>query len=276
MSNLLHTLADDWHNPHPYWKVIETVAPETRYKQKIEDILLGIYVDDHHGKKLYRTPTKHTLYDMDIDRCEFDIKKLEAEMKREEDTLKKLCTKMEELQTFLDGTNEEEEEEEEEAEEEVHQIPKQEKGRQPKAISGKEAEKQKKLEEQKNLRLAKSTKSAMATSQEKLIDIQKKCETLETKKFLYTEYRKADWFYQDSMKKIVEKYDKSQDFEMLIQDINKMYGEYEGLKRRVAPKVPCEGEGKDLCKVHYLPLFATKYTEKGVPYVFKCSLSPAY
>ena len=39
MSNLLHTLAHDWHNPHPYWKVIEAVAPTSPYKQKIEDIL---------------------------------------------------------------------------------------------------------------------------------------------------------------------------------------------------------------------------------------------
>lgn len=274
MSNLLHTLAHDWHNPHPYWKVIEAVAPTSPYKQNIEDILLSIYVDDHHGKKLYRTPMKHTLYDMDIDKAEFDIKKLEAEIKREEDAFEKLCKKMEEVQKFLDGTDEEEEEEGEEEEEETHHGIKQEKGRQPKAISGKEAEKQKKLEEQKNLRLAKSTKSAMATCQEKLMDMREKCDTLQKKKYLYTEYRKADWFYQDSMKKIVLKYEKSQDIQVLIQDIHKMYDEYQALKKRVAPMEPCQGERKDLCKIHYLPLCLTVLSNEGFKHVWKCDMSP--
>ena len=278
MSNLLHTLADDWHKPNPYYKLIESVVPSSPYKFKIEDILLGIYVDEHHGKKLYRNSSKYTLYDMDIERAEFDIKKLKADMKREEDNLEKLCKKMEELQKFLDGTEDQEEEEEEEEEEEQEEVShrglKLEKSRQPKTMSGKEAEKQKKLEEQKNLRLAKSTKSAMATCQEKLMDMGEKFEILEKKKYLYTEYRKADWFYQDSMKQIVLKYDKSQDIVILIQDINTMYDEYQRLKKRVTPREPCQGEGKDLCKIHYLPLYLTVLSNEGFKHVWKCHASP--
>lgn len=274
MSNLLHTLADDWHKPHPYYNLIESVVPTSPYKFKIEDILLGIYVDEHHGKKLYRTPAKHTLYDMDIDKCEFDKKRLEGEMKREGDTLEKLCKKMEDLQKFLDGTDGDDDEEEEEEEEEVHHGVKQEKGKEIKAMTGKQAEKQKKLEEQKNLRLAKSTKSAMATSQQKLMDMQKEHDTIERKRSVYTEYRKADWLYQAEMKKIILKYDKSQDVESLIRDIQAVYEHYQTLRKRAAPDQPCEGEGNDLCKVHFLPLFATKHTEKGIAYAFQCNATP--
>jgi hypothetical protein len=278
MSNLLKTLGDDWHNPHPYWRLIESLLPASPYIEEIEKCLTGIYVEGHYDYKLYKNTNKYTLYDTDIEQSEMTKKNLEMDMKRESESLEKLCKKMEELQEFLNGVEGygqalEEDEEEEEVEVAHTHVSRQEKGRQPKALGGKDAAKAKKLEEQKKMLLAKSTKSAMATCQQKLLDMQQEIEKQELMSKLYKGYREADWFYQASMRKIVLKYASSNDLETLIREVDRLLTDYKAMRQRVAPKESCRGEGTGLCETHLLPLYVTKRTEKGVPLVWKCDIN---
>jgi len=276
MSNLLKTLGDDWHAPHPYLKLIQTVVPTSSNVEDIENYLTQVYVEEHYDYKLYKNPSKHTVYDHDIDRSEVLKKKVQEEMKRESETLEKLCKKMEELQQFLDGIEGYGEalEDDAEEEEEIVQAPRQEKGKQPKAqvLSGKEAVKAKKLEEQRQMKLAKSTKSSMATCQQRLLDLQEEAEKHDLLIRLYTGYRNADWYWQTIMKKIVANYSVSKDIETLIRDIDVGLTEYKRMRKRSAPNEPCKGEGEGLCQTHLLPLHTIRWSEKGVSIAFACNV----
>jgi hypothetical protein len=281
MSNLLKTLGDDWHHPHPYWKLIQSVVPSSNHIEEIEKCLTSIYVEGHYDYKLYKNTTKHTIYDLDISKAEMMKKEVEDSMKRESDSLEKLCKKMEELQKFLDGVESDKEEEEEEEEEEEITVKarglQQEKGKQAQTqpLTGKETERAKKLDLQKKMHLAKSTKTLMANAQQKLFDLQKESEKHDLLIRLYSGYRDSDFYYQSAMKKIVLEYESSQDLEKLIHDIDMFLTEYKKMRKRVAPPIPCQGEGKNLCEAHLLPLGPTKWTEKGIPCAFACDIESA-
>ncbi len=113
----------------------------------------------------------------------------------------------------------------------------------------------------------------MATSQDKLVTLQKELDELDTKILVSKGYQQASWYYLDRMRTIVLSYEKTTDIEQLIRSLEGMLCEYKEMRRRAAPKGVCSGEG-NLCKTHYLPLSPKKFTEKGEPYNFRCSMYP--
>jgi hypothetical protein len=277
MSNLLQSLAENWHNPHPYWKYVDHVVPSSSYKFGIENILLSICNDEHYDFKLYKSTSKHTLFDNEIDRYEYLIKKLQEEKKHEEELFEKLCKKMEELQGEVpqtEITTNQEEEEEEEEEEVVDLAPQKTKGAQPKAKVSKESPRTTQANLKHQIMLAKSTKSSMATSQQKLMDITAELDLMESRLNLYREYQKIDLYRSAALRKFVLEYEKQKNLETLIRQLDELLQDYFAMRIRVAPKEPCSGEPKALCKSHHLPLYVLKYTEKGDPSVVQCTVYP--
>ena len=282
MTDLLTKLGDDWHTPHVYAKLILSVVPNTTHLQDIEHCLTGIYVDSHYDYKLYKSKSKYTLYDNELDKCEFQKRDIEKQQKREEEAFENLVKKMKEIQAELpehaDTLVEDEEEEEETEEEEVvvHKS-QQSKGTQPKAKDGKTSKAAMLAEKEKRLKLQKqftTTKTCMATSQEKLMHLQQDLDEAETKIRIYKGYQQANWYYLDTMRSIVISYETNKDIQELIHQLEKLLVSYDGMRRRVAPPDVCTGE-KAMCQTHYLPLVPMKYREKdNSPYDFRCVMYP--
>lgn len=278
MSTLLQSLAEDWHNPHPYWKFIHHVVPSSSYTYEIENILLGIHEAEHYNFKLYKSTGKYSLFDDEIQKYEFLIKKLDEDKKREEETFEKLCKKMEELQgveSHLETPSHQGGGDEEEEEDVVDLAPQKEKGAQPKAKVSKESPRTTKANLQHQIMLAKSTKSSMATIQQKLMDMTLERESFESRLNAYKEYQTIDWQRQVAMRKFVLQYEKDKHLESLVQQIDKMLTDYYAMRIRVASKESCSGEPKELCKSHHLPLYVLKYTDKGDPALVQCTLYPS-
>jgi hypothetical protein len=238
-------------------------------------------VDSHYNYKLYKSKSKYTIYDTELDKSEFHKKEVELQQKREEEAFENLGKKLKEIQAELpdhrDGLVEDEEEEEEEEDDEVvvHKS-QQPKGAQPKAKDGKMSKAGMLAEKEKMLKLQKqfaTIKTCMATSQDKLVNLQKELDELDTKILVYKGYQQANWYYLDHMRTIVLSYEKTNDIHELIRSLDTLHSEYNALRRRAAPKGVCSGE-RNLCGTHYLPLSPQKFTEKGEPYNFRCILYP--
>jgi hypothetical protein len=114
----------------------------------------------------------------------------------------------------------------------------------------------------------------MATSQEKLVNLQAELDELERKSIVYRGYQQANWYYLTAMRNVVLHYEKDKDIKELIQRLENLLVVYDDMRRRVAPQGPCSGD-KDICGTHYLALVPMKYTEKdGIPYDFRCVMYP--
>lgn len=281
MSNLIIQLGDDWHNPHPYERLIRSVLPTSSYDDmyEIEKCLLKVYEAEHYEFKIFKDKGKATVYDVDISRAEGRMSALEGERKRDEEAFERLCKKLEETiqeqrkHGFLqEDAPEEEAEQEEEDELSAYEVNKDlQVNKDSKKTNKEEARKRRELES----RLAstvKSTKSSMATMQQKLIDYQKEFEMLEKKKEYYEHYRNAALWYQNSMRKVVLDYEMNKDVEALVKGINDVLSYYEMLRRRYVSKDPCKGTTNELCESHFLPLTPVKYSEKGDAIDWRCDL----
>lgn len=281
MTDLLTKLGDDWHTPHVYAKLILSVVPNTTHLEEIEHCLTGIYVDSHYDFKLYKNTSKYTVYDSEIDKCVFRKKELEDQYKRESEAFDNLIKKMKEIQAQLpehaEAVDEEDNEEEDEEEDVYEHKSQQAKGAQPKAkegINSKAAMLAEKAKQQKLQKQFVTTKTCMASSQDKLVNLQKEIDEVDIKTTVYKGYQQANWYYLVAARNTVLHYEKNKDIQELIQRLDSMLMEYEFMRRRVAPKGLCTGEDQ-LCGTHYLPLVPMKYKEKdNSPYDFRCVMYP--
>lgn len=261
MSELLLKLGNDWHASNVYDKLILSVVPKTKHKERIQHYLYTIYVDSHYDYKPWRQAAQGTVYDMDIDLSKGMRKNLEEKYAKEEETFKKLCEKFESLGGTEGEGDAPEEHEEEDTNEEEDSV--QEKSQKDTKIltkaGGKQALLQAKEKERLRLSQLKNTKANMATTQQNLMDIQKEIEMIDTKITYYGHYQYADRGLSISLRKIILEYAKTKDDETLIRQLDDIIDYYEMIRRRYVPKDPCQGL-KGLCETHYLPLHATKWS----------------
>ncbi len=275
-TSVLQRLGDDWHNDNVYFPLIQKILPETKYTFEIQEVLYAVYVQEHYNFKVYKHVNDETFYSDEVSEAEQRIKVLEQEMKKEGKIFESLAEKFEQYQQYLTYTSQENNEEEEE-DDYVANPNERGKGNRVKTnakkLSPQEAAKI--LEEKKNTQIAQNTKSAMATSQQKLLDMQEEMETLERKKEYYKHYHYAEHVRQCMMRKLVLAYEKDQNIENLVRGLDDLLGYYNMMRRRYVPTGPCEGSFKELCKTHMLPLGPPFLSEKGV--VLKepqCCLTP--
>ena len=278
MSTLLQKLGEDWHNPHPYESLIHTILPTTEkaHGEKIERCLIGLYVDEHNGFKNTKSESKHTIYDLELDVLRAKKTKLDQEYKKEEDIFEKICKKFEEMGTTTkvqrsDEPNEESEEEKE-VEDTYVEAPQQKD--KPIQKSSKETLRLTKERETRDAVLAKSIKSSMATSQEKLMELQKELAQVEDHQRCYKQYQGAAWYYLGAMKKAVLAYESKKDMEVLIKELDSVLRNYNTFLRSNVPNERCSGDVKGLCEKHYLPMRNPYLYEKNEGWTVKCNLSP--
>ncbi len=265
MSNLLKTLGDNWHNEHVYRPLIEKIVPNSENKKAIALALIEIYVAEHYDFKQFRSTNTETVYDDDIDICKVRKKETEEKVAKEETNFKKLLEKFQQMEAPESATEEEKEEEEEEEEEEEVEVIRKGKGQ-------KACKRSLKAEEQHKKMLAKGIKSSMASSQEKLRDLNEYIEQLNKKMEYFIHYQKASRYYQQTKRAAVLSYASSKDVEALVKDLDFAIDQYEMLMKRYVPKDRCAGSVPGDCTTHLLPLSAVKYTNKGEVEEARCRL----
>lgn len=233
MLGTLKSLGDDWHNPHPYEKLIRSILPEISYPQteKIEKCLLAVYEAEHYDFKIYKDKNKFTLYDVEVVKYEQAIKNCEAEMKKEQEFVAQMYKKLEEVYQeqkkhgFLQEeyyTQEGDHNSEEDYDEDEYQAKK----------TKKQAKEQNLKKKQLQASLAasvKSVQSSMVTSQHKCIEYQEELDRLEGKKTECERQREASLYYQDGMRSLVLEYEKTRDLNMLVKGLKNMLTRYNEL-----------------------------------------------
>jgi hypothetical protein len=271
MTSVLKTLGDDWHNPHPYVRLITSVLPDTGFEEAeaIEKRLLQVYEDEHFEfKSLRNSKPIQTTYETEIEIATSKKKQLEEEVKREEDRFNKLLEKFKEHgapETSSEGEKEEEEaedEEEEDAAEAKHR------GKGQKACR-----RTLKAEAVRQAKLVQGIKTSMASSQMRLMELNEELEKLTMLCKYYTHYSNATKYYLRSMRELTQKYSESKDAPALIKGIQDTLSYYEMMMRRYVPKESCCGT-KGLCETHLLPLSSTVYPKDNFRPVWKCCASP--
>lgn len=264
MSNLLKKLGDNWHTEDAYIGLIESIVPNSEHKKAIQNLLLELYVDEHNDYKLFRSKGTHTIYDDDIVECSYRKKETEEALEKEEKHFKKLLEKFQQMEAPETSTEEEVDEEDEE--EEVVEVSNKGKGQ-------KACKRTIKSEAKHKAMLVKGIKTSMASSQEKLRDLNEYIQQLDKKAEFFTYYQKASQQYQRSTREDVQKYIQSKDLEQLIRDLDASVGYYEMMMRRYVPKMACRGEEKGICETHLLPLSMTVYPNEGFKRVWKCKVA---
>lgn len=264
-KSLLNRLGENWHADNVYVPIISSVVPNTKHLMKIQDVLYTLYVDEHYSFKNCKNISKSTLYSDEVESAEFRMKQLDEEMKREGDTLEKLAKKFEELEPYLEHSSNYNDEDDEDDDDGNYVAQPKERGAklQTKGKKMTPQEAAKILEEKRKTQQAKNTKSAMATSQEKLMTLQSEIEMLEKKIEYYRHYHSAQYGRQCHLKRLVLAYEKDMNLEALIKGLDDMTDYYEMIRRRYVPSGPCKGEYKELCQTHLLPLGPPILSEKG-------------
>jgi hypothetical protein len=293
MTTLLKKLGDNWHADHVYQPLIHQIVPTSQNKKAIENLLIELYVDEHNDFRLFKNKGVSTIYDDDIDVCKARKKETEEALKREEEAFRKLLEKFQQLEppevSSHEQVDEEEDEEEVEVEVEVNQkgkgLASSGPGRQGLATPGLATPSQKtqdqkackrslKAEEQHKRMLAKGIKSSMASSQQKLMELNDYIQQLDKKAEYYVHYQKASRQYLHSTRDAVHRYIESKDLEVLISEMDSVIGVYERMMRRSVPVEGCKGSKDGLCETHLLPLSLTVYPNEGYKNVLKCKVSP--
>jgi hypothetical protein len=275
MSTTLQKLGENWHIPHPYVSLIDTIVPSSNYTLDIENALLKVYEEEHYDFKSLKKDTPiHTLYDDELLYGKARRKELEEEMKAEGERYESLMKKFQELETPLSESEEgEEEEEEEEVEDDIKTTQKKKKGQQA-------CKRSQKAEEQRKIQQAKGIKSSMASSQQKLIDLGNEVDILEKKSEYYKHYQYASRCYINGVRKATREYSETKDLPVLIKNLEDVISYYEMMMRRYVPSESCAGKGKGkgkgggLCETHLLPLELHRNPVTGFRDVVKCCVSP--
>jgi hypothetical protein len=269
MTSLLKTLGDDWHNPHPYVKLIHTVLPEADLEEAeaIEKRLLQVYEDEHYDfKSLKQHKPIQTTFETEIEIATTKKKHLQDDVRREEDRFTKLLEKFKE-HGAPEIISEEEKEDEEEDEEEATDV--KQNGRGQKACR-----RTLKAEVVRQAKLVQGIKTSMASSQVRLMELNEDVEKLTKLIEYYQHYTSATKYYLRSMKELTLSYADTKDVTALIKGIQDMLSYYEMMMRRYVPMESCLGERKGLCETHLLPLHDTVYAKDNFRHVLKCCASP--
>lgn len=276
-ESLLQKLGDNWHVNDPYIALIRSVVPDSNNVLDIQDILLHMYGEEHFNFKRYKNASRETFFSEEIECAIHRIKELEGLMKKESEVLDKLAEKFEEVEEYLEHTsNDVDEDEDDDGADYVAAPTERGKGNMIKAKTKKLSpqEEAKILEEKRKIRTARNTKIAMATTQEKLIEYQREIEFLTNRNVAYKHYHEAELGRKFGINKLVLEYEKSGNIQTVIQGLDTLLTYYEMIRRRNISSAKCSGKPKDFCETHYLPLYVTKYTEKGDPLIIKCDVSP--
>jgi hypothetical protein len=272
MTSVLKTLGDDWHNPHPYVRLITSVLPDAGFEdaEAIEKRLLQVYEDEHFDfKSLKNSKPIQTLYETEIEIATSKKKHLEEEVKREEDRFNKLLEKFKEHgapETSSEGEGGGEEEEEDEEEEDAAEAKRRGKGQ-------KACRRTLKAEAVRQTKLVQGIKTSMASSQLRLMELNEEAERLTKLCEYYNHYNNATKCYLRSMRELTQKYSESKDVPALITSIKHALSYHEMMMRRYVPKESCCGT-KGLCETHLLPLYSTVYPKDNFRPVWKCCASP--
>lgn len=272
MTSLLMKLGADWHNPHPYIQLIQSVLPDSTFEEActIENKLLQVHEDEHFDfKSLKQNKPIETLYGAEIEIAITKKKHLEDEVKREEERFNKLIEKFKEQNPPESNSDQEKEEEEEEEEEDEEEIVVKHKGKGQQACR-----RTLKKEEERKKALVNNIKSSMASSQGRLMEMGEEIENLEKFIEYYGHYDNASKIYLQSFRQATRNYAETKDLQGLIQELAKIILYYEKMMRRYVPVDPCQGEEKGLCKTHLLPLCRTVYPNQGFKHVWKCAAHP--
>ena len=250
MSNLLKQLGDNWHAEHVYLSLIERVVPASLYKTTIENLLLELYVDEQNGYRLFTNKNFSTVFDEDIDLCKAKKKEVEEDLEKEDKQFKKLLDKFQELETAEASSDEEGAKE-----------------KKPSKNALKSGEQHKKI-------LVKGIKSSMASSQQKLMDLNEYIQQLEKKGEHFVYFQKATQQYLRATREAVHRYIETKNLESLIVQMDTVIDQHETMMRRYVPSDPCRGYEGGICETHLLPLITTIIPSDGYRHVMKCKVSP--
>jgi hypothetical protein len=273
MTDLLKQLADDWHNPNPYLKLIQSVLPSCKYELQVQNALLKVYEDEHYEFRSLKGNRKiETIYDSEIEFLEFRMKQLEQEREKEDQHFKTLLEKFQKMEMSETPLNEEGEEEDDDDDNEKEAEDLQ--ANQKKKGVQKGCKRTLKAEELRKIQQTKGIKSSMASSQQKMIDLRDESDALEKKSQYYKHYQHASRYYICDYRKALREYSQTKDLLVLIKSLSDVISYYELLMRRNVPKEPCCGEEKSFCKVHLLPLSRAFNPMSNLWDTVKCQASP--
>lgn len=251
-----------WIDERPLEEIIQTTIPNKHFDALVEDILLRIEVDSHFHYKLYKNTNNVTIYDTDINIYTVKLKQLEKDYKNEEGKFQHLCESYGELavhDTENTGSHEEvdvKEDIEEDVEEEDNNVEDRLVGQKDFTAVKKKAPTTKELK--KILLQIKTLKSQMASSQQKLIELQKDITTLETKLEAYKHYQYADRIYFSFMRKLILLFEQNKDNEFLKKGIYCILQYRDMMRKRYVSKAPCEENDEQYCTTHFLPIIENK------------------
>jgi hypothetical protein len=263
-STLLPSL--NWHDERPFAPLLQKELPASPYHEAIERILGQLWVDEQYDFHLYKKPVGESLYESQVDVWTNSKTRVEEEFKSEEKLFQKLVQKFEEQ-----GAKEEVVEEapsttsEEEVDNDITPDTKiQTAGKKPQ-----ECKRTLKQKQKHEAMLAKSIKSSMASSQQKLMDLQKEMDTLEVRIAAYQQYASVAKMISVEIRKIVLQYETTHDRSALLQRLHELCAAEEAILGPMRGK--CSGSG--LCSAHYLPLDPARYGPTGMIRDTQCRLT---
>lgn len=232
----LKKLGDDWHNPHPFEKLIKSIVPNASYTlmAEIERYLLAVYEAEHYGFKVYKDKSNQNIYDLDVQRYEEKLKLAKSDLKKEKDLLVNLSKKLEETiqeqrrNGFVCDYDSIQDQEEDDEDNDIYKGEKDVRisnNTKTKKNSKGEVNKRKQLEVQ----LATAVKnmySSMETSKQKLGEYEEEVEMLEKKKEEFEKFRNASLYFQEALRRVVLKYEENKNLENLVCGIKDSLSQY--------------------------------------------------
>ncbi len=272
MTSVLMKLGENWHNPHPYVELVQSVLPDATFQeaQAIEDRLLQVHEDEHFEfKSLKNQKPIQTTYESEIEIATTKKKQFEDEVKKEEDRFNKLLEKFKELGAPESSEEEEQQDEEEEEEEDEEAAEAKRKGKGQKACR-----RTLKAEEDRKKKLVQGIKTSMASSQVRLMELNEEIEKLSKLSEYYRHYDNATKYYLRSFRLATKTYAETKDVNALIKALRDAISYYNMMMRRYVPQDSCVGQEKGLCETHLLPLSVTIYPKDNYRQVWKCCASP--
>lgn len=259
-STLLPNL--DWHISRPFERMVEEYAPKSQYKEKIEDYLLNLWVDEQYDFKVTKNTKLYTVYDEQIEIWKVTKKQVEDKKKHEEDTFQKLYQQFEAL-----DAPEVEDEAVDEAEEEDDDTSTVRKTSKESARTIQEKARREAMRRQ-------TVKANMAASQQRLIDLQKELDTLEEQTNAFLKFQQINRYILQTLRSLVLAYETTKNRKALVEGIEDLVNTEEKRFREGVSKEYCSGTVKDLCQKHHMPLQANRYSIKGEVEDARCRLYP--
>lgn len=110
-----------------------------------------------------------------------------------------------------------------------------------------------------------SLKSSMASSQQKLIELNDSLQILHKKSRCYLQYQRATREYLFTLRGLVKEYIQSKNLETLIKHMDTAVEVYIRMMQRSVPRESCLSNDGELCETHFLPLDR---------WLRKCKVSP--